>query len=129
AATLQAKHGIEVSAATVRHWLHAIGWVWKRAKLVAKDADPHRIARLARIRFHHEHLQAHEVMVFADELDIQLLPKGGAAWMPQGKQAEVMTPGTNEKHYRAGALNLATGTLLYCLGPRKNNRGPWVSRR
>ena len=51
AATLQAKHGIEVSAETVRRWLHEIGWVWKRAKLVAKDDDPQRIERLARIRF------------------------------------------------------------------------------
>src|SRR5262249_12278295 len=62
AATLQAKHRIEVSAEAVRRWLHEIGWVWKRAKLVAKDDDPHRIARLARIRFQHEHLRAHEVM-------------------------------------------------------------------
>jgi putative transposase len=121
AATLQAKHGIEVSGETVRRWLHEMGWVWKRAKLATKDDDPHRIERLARIRFHHEHLQASEVMVFADELDIHLLPKIGAAWMPQGTQAEIMTPGTNEKHYLAGALHLATGKVLYCLGPRKNN--------
>ena len=32
-----------------------------------------------------------------------------------------MTPGQNEKHSLAGALALATGTLLHCLGPRKNN--------
>jgi transposase len=121
AATLQAKHGIAVSAETVRRWLHEIGWVWKRAKLVAKDDDPHRSERLARIRFHHETLQAHEVMVFADELDIHLLPKVGAAWMFHGTQAEIMTPGTNEKHYLAGALHLATGQMLYCLGSRKNN--------
>jgi putative transposase len=121
AATLKGKHRVEVSAETVRRWLHEIGWVWKRAKLVAKDDDPHRIDRLARIRFHHERLQAQEVMVFADELDIHLLPKVGAAWMPQGTQTEVMTPGKNEKHYLAGALHLATGKLLYCLGPRKNN--------
>jgi putative transposase len=121
AMTLQAKHGIAVSAETVRRWLHEIGWVWKRAKLVAKDDDPHRIERLARIRFVHDNLQAHEVLVFADELDIHLLPKVGAAWMRQGTQAEIMTPGTNEKHYLAGALHLATGKVLYCLGPRKNN--------
>jgi transposase len=121
AATLRTKHGIAVSAETVRRWLHEIGWVWKRAKLVAKDDDPHRIERLARIRFHHENLQAHEVMVFADELDIHLLPKVGAAWMLQGAQDEIMTPGTNEKHYLAGALHLATGKVLHCLGPRKNN--------
>lgn len=121
AATLPAKHGIEVSAETVRRWLHEIGWVWKRAKLVAKDDDPHRIERLARIRFHHENLQAHEMMVFADELDIPLLPKVGAAWMPQGTQVEIMTPGKNEKHSLAGALHLTTGQVLYCLGPRKHN--------
>jgi len=121
AMTLQAKHGIAVSAETVCRWLHEIGWVWKRAKLVAQDDDPHRIERLARIRFVHDHLQTHEVLVFADELDIHLLPKVGAAWMRQGTQAEIMTPGTNEKHYLAGALHLATGKVLYCLGPRKNN--------
>jgi transposase len=36
AATLQTKHGIEVSAETVRRWLHEVGWVWKRAKLVQR---------------------------------------------------------------------------------------------
>jgi hypothetical protein len=97
-----------------RRRLKRLHWVWKRAKLVAKDDDPQRIERLARIRFHHEHLQAHEVMVFADALDIHLMPKVSAAWMPQGTQAEIMTPGKNEKHYLAGALQLATGKMLYC---------------
>ena len=86
AAMLKAKHSIEVSAETVRRWLHEMGWVWKRAKLVAKDDDPHRMERLAWIRFHHETLHAHEVMVCADELAIHLLPKVGAAWMLQGTQ-------------------------------------------
>src|SRR5919201_6300127 len=121
AAQLQTKHGLEVSAWTVRRWLAALGWVWKRAKLMAHDNAPQRVARLARIRFHAERLQAREVMVFADELDIHLLPKVGAAWMPKGSQEEVMTPGKNAKHYLAGALNLATGKILYCLGPRKTN--------
>jgi putative transposase len=121
AATLHTKHGIEVSAETVRRWLHEMDWVWNRAKLVAKDDDPHRVQRVARLRFHHENLHAHEVMVFADERDIHLLPKVGAAWMPQGTQETIMTPGKNEKHYLAGALPLATGKILYCLGSRKNN--------
>jgi len=60
-------------------------------------------------------------MVFADELDIPLLPKVGAAWMPKGTQVAVMTPGTNAKHYLAGALDVTTGTLLHCCGPRKTN--------
>ena len=121
AAQLTAKHGLVVSAWTVRRWLHALGWVWKRAKLVAKDDDPQRVERLARIRWHAEQLHVQEVMVFADELDIHLLPKVGASWQPKGSQEEVMTPGKNEKPYLAGALNLTTGEILHCLGPRKTN--------
>lgn len=41
--------GISVSAETLRRWVHEVGWVWKRAKLVAKDDDPQRVDRLARI--------------------------------------------------------------------------------
>jgi putative transposase len=88
---------------------------------VAKDKDPQRVARWARIRWQAEHVQVQEVMGFADELDIHLWPKVGAAWMPKGSQEEGMTPGQNEKHYLAGALHLATGKILPCLGPRKNH--------
>jgi putative transposase len=121
ALTLQATRGITVSAETMRRWLHELAWVWKRAKLVAKDDDPQRVTRLARIRFVYEQLRLGEAIVFADELDIHLLPKVGYAWMPKGTQLEVMTPGQNQKHYLAGALELTTGTLHYCLGPRKTN--------
>jgi putative transposase len=41
--------------------------------------------------------------------------------MPKGTQVAVMTPGQNQKHYLAGALDSATGTLHHCLGPRKTN--------
>jgi transposase len=121
ALTLQAKRGLTVSAETMRRWLPELGWVWKRAKLVAKDADPQRVDRLARIRWVYEPLRLGEAMVFADALAIQLLPKVGSAWMPQGTQVEVMTPGQNAKYYLAGALDLATGTLLHCLGARKTS--------
>ena len=121
ALTLQSQRGITVSAETMRRWLHELGWVWKRAKLVAKDDDPQRVERLARIRFLYEQLRPWETLVFADELDIHLLPKVGYAWMPKGTQVEVMTPGTNEKHYLAGALDVTTGTVHHALGPRKTN--------
>lgn len=121
ALTLQSKRGLTVSAETMRRWLHEIGWVWKRAKLVAKDDDPQRVRRLARIRYVFEQLKVCEAMVFADELDIHLLPKVGSAWMPKGTQVEVMTPGQNAKHYLAGALDPTTGAVHYALGPRKTN--------
>src|SRR5947209_11726597 len=90
---LQVQRGICLSAETVRRCLHALDWVWKRAKLAAKDSDPERAAKLARIRHISEHLGPREALLFADELDLHLLPKVGAQWMPRATQVEVMTPG------------------------------------
>jgi hypothetical protein len=110
---LQARRGIMVSAETVRRWRHEAGWEGKRAKLVAKDDDPQRVAKLARIRWAFEQLRAGMALFFADELDISLLPKVGYHWMPKGAQVEVLTPGTNEKRYLAGALDIHTGTMTH----------------
>jgi transposase len=116
---LQARRGIAVSGETVRRWLHELGWEWKRAKLVAKDDDPQRVEKLARIRLAFEQVRAGVALFFADELDISLLPKVGYQWMPKGAQVEIMTPGTNEKRYLAGALDVSTGTIQHCVWYRK----------
>jgi putative transposase len=87
--------------------------------------DSHWVERLARIRFVYEQWRLCEAIMFAAELDLHLLPKVGYAWTPQGTQVAVMTPGTNEKHYLAGALDLATGTLHHGQGPRKTNGLFW----
>ena len=118
-AQFQVQRGVSVSAATLRRWLHQLGWVWKRAKLVARDDDPQRIAKLARIRFYVENLGSRAALVFADELDIHLLPKVGYQWMPKGEVVEVVTPGQNQKRYLAGALDHLTGRVIACLGERK----------
>jgi hypothetical protein len=115
---VQTTRGSTASAATRRRWLHKIGWVWKRAQLGAKEDDPHRIARWTQMRWVYEQRTCCEARVFADELAIHLWPKVGWVWMPQGTQVEVMTLGHNHKHSLAGALALATGALLHCLGAR-----------
>jgi putative transposase len=121
ALTLPTTRGLTVSAEPMRRWVHEVGWVWKRAKLVAKDDEPQRVDRLARIRYVVEHLNLCEALVFADELDLHLVPKVGCAWRPKGTHVEVMPPGQNQKHYLAGALDPTTGTLLHCLGARNTN--------
>jgi transposase len=119
AVELQVRRGIEISAETMRAWLHELGWAWKRAKVAAKDDDPDRVRKLARIRLAFEQLRAGTALFFADELDINLLPKLGYQWMPKGEQVEVMTPGTNEKRYLAGALDMTTGLITHCVWYRK----------
>jgi transposase len=120
-AQLQLQRGIGVSASTMRRWLHALGWVWKRAQLVARDDDPQRVAKLARIRHVLETLGKRAVLLFADELDIHLLPKVGYQWMPQGATVKLVTPGQNQKHYLAGALEPKSGRIVYCTSLRKTN--------
>ena len=109
---LQARRGVQVSTETLRRWLHELGWVWKRANLAAKDDDPQRVEKLARIRLVFERLPDKAALFFADELEIPLLPKVGYPWMPKGEQVEVLTPGTNEKRYLAGAWDMPTGTIV-----------------
>jgi transposase len=116
---LQARRGVRVSGEPGRRWLHERGWVGKRAQLRAKDDDPQRVAKLARLRSAFEQLRAGVALFFADELDIRLLAKGGYQWRPKGEQVEVRTPGTNEKRHWAGALNLTTGPITHWVWYRK----------
>ena len=122
AAQLKVQRNIDVSGETVRRWVHEVDWVWKRAKLSAKDDSGERVERLAKIRQAFETLGNKGVkaaMVFVDELDIALLAKVGYQWMPKGEQVEIPTPGTNQKNYLAGALDVVTGAITHCVWFRK----------
>ena len=121
AAPLSFQRGIIVSASTMRRWLQALGWVWKRAQLVARDDDPQRVEKLARIRHTLEALGKRAVLLFADELDIHLLPKVGYQWTLRGTRVQLVTPGQNQKHYLAEARELKTGRIVYCTSSRKTN--------
>ncbi|HWH70478.1 MAG TPA: IS630 family transposase [Candidatus Sulfotelmatobacter sp.] len=117
---LCAQRGYRVSRETVRRALHHLDYSWKRARPCARDDDPQRVSKLARIRHLVETLTAGAALFFVDELDIHLLAKIGYEWMPKGTQKEVWTPGKNQKHYLAGALDYRTGKLLPVTGPSKN---------
>src|SRR5215831_6800779 len=83
--------------------------------------DPQRIEKLARIRHTLEALGKRAIVLFADELDIHLLPKVGYQWMPKSATVKLVTPGQNQKYYLAGALEPQSGRLVHCLSPRKTN--------
>jgi DDE superfamily endonuclease len=99
----------------------ALGWVWKRAQLVARDDDPQRVQKLARIRYVLGTPERRAVVLVADELDIHLLPTVGYQWMPRGTAVKLVTPGQNQKPSLAGALELSSGRLVYATRPRKTN--------
>lgn len=116
---LAARRGSTTSRETIRRTIHQLGYAWKRARHAARDDDPERVSKLARIRHLVETVPANAALFFADELDIHLLAKLGYEWMLRGTQREVMTPGTNQKNYLGGALNFVTGKLLHVVGERK----------
>jgi hypothetical protein len=121
AVPLGTQRRLAVAAATVRRWRPEVGGVWPRAQLVAKATAPHRRERWARSRWVFAHLQAWEALLCTDARDIHFLPQVGSAWLPQGTQLEVMTPGQHEKHSRAGGLALGTGKWVPRLGARKTH--------
>jgi DDE superfamily endonuclease/Winged helix-turn helix len=120
ALTLSRQAGYKISAETVRRWLQQADYVWKRPSLVARDDDPARFSLLARIRLHWERLRPQEVLVFADELELHLLPKVGAQWTPRGQRLEIVTPGQDQRCYVAAALDFRTGRLMHRTGAKKN---------
>jgi transposase len=62
-----------------------------------------------------------EPVVYSDEVDIHLNPKVGADWMNRGTQRDLPTPGKNQKHYLAGALDAQTRDLVWVDAPKKNS--------
>jgi putative transposase len=115
-------HHLHVSPETVRRWLHREHLVWRRPRPVVGPTDPQRETKLQALRQLLASLPANEVAVCQDEVDINTNPKLGAMWMRQGEQAEVRTPGTNEKRYLAGSLNWRTGALIVTEGFPKQGR-------
>ena len=113
-------HEVDVSRETVRRWLHQADLVWRRPRPVLRRQDPDREARLEKIRTVLRDLPDDETAVFEDEVDLALNPKIGCMWMRQGQQAQVVTPGDNEKKYLAGSLHWRTGALLTTAGDKRD---------
>jgi putative transposase len=117
---LAREHGVRVGRETVRRWLLTANLVWRRPRPVLRREDPRKPEILQELRQLLLHLPDDETVVFQDEVDLQLNPKIGCMWMPKGQQAEVVTPGDNEKRYAAGSLHWRTGKLFLTLGEKRD---------
>jgi putative transposase len=113
---------LEVSRETVRRWLHQQEVVWRRPRPVLNRLDPRKQEILQELRELLLGLPDDETVVFEDEVDLSLNPKIGCMWMLRGEQAEVVTPGDNDKRYLAGSLHWRTGKLIATLGPKRDGK-------
>jgi len=114
------EHGLDVSRETVRRGLLRSDVVWRRPRPVLRRQDPRKEEIVAGLRELLLGLPEDETVVFQDEVDVELNPKIGCMWMRLGRQAEVVTPGDNEKCYLAGSLHWRTGVLFETVGPRRD---------
>jgi transposase len=112
-AALERETGVRISVSTMSRALAEIGARRGRPKPTTRCPWPtaKRERRLAKLKRRKAAAPADEVWFDADEADVHLNPKIGLDWMGLGQQKRVATPGTNAKHYVAGALELRTGRL------------------
>lgn len=122
-ATLRQRTGVRIHVATMSRALALIRA--RRARPRPTVGCPwsarRKNRRLRVLRDLLAHLPRGHVAVYADEVDVHLNPKIGLDWMGYGQQKEVLTPGQNAKAYLAGALNAATGEIVWVDGERKNS--------
>lgn len=118
---LREREGIRLSPETVRRGMHRMEFVWRRPRPVVGPRDPDHSHKLRTIQQLIAQLPSDETVVFQDEVDVHLNPKIGPCWMVRGEQAEVVTPGNNEKRHLAGSLHWRTGRLLLSAPARHRN--------
>jgi transposase len=113
--------GVSISATTMSRLLARIGARHGRPKPCVECPWPKALKtrRLNEIRHLVESPPKNAVVMYEDEVDIHLNPKIGDDWMLRGQQKSVLTPGQNEKHYLAGALDAHSGRVEWVEGPRK----------
>jgi transposase len=94
---------------------------WKCAKPIVACPWPaaRRRRRVRELRDLQSRSGRGEPVLFVDEVDINLNPRIGRDWMLPGQQKLVMTPGTNQKAYVAGAYDPRTGRVVCVDGDRK----------
>lgn len=102
-------------------WIH-FTWLWqilrqigfgrKRTRPVVHRCNPRRRWQWAALVRILRRIRPGEVLLFADEADIDFNPKTGFPWCSRGLPAEIETPGRNQKQYLEGALNVDTGRFL-----------------
>lgn len=114
----------EVSAETVRRHLRKLGYRVIRPVLSINSPDPDYESKAQRLKECQEQARQGEmILLYEDEVDLNLLPGVIRCWTKCGQQRKVLTPGQNQKRYGFGAVNFMTGKLTYRVDEHKNSDG------
>jgi len=118
---LAREYQVNVSRETVRRYLHHSEVVWRRPRPILRPKDPDYDAKVLKIKHLVNSLPDNEIALFQDEAEVCTNPKIGSMWMPRGQQANVETPGTNEKQHLFGSLAWDTCRLVTTWAKRRDS--------
>jgi len=121
ASQLEEDLSVPIHASTIRRLLPKLGIRWNRARPTLCIKDPQKRRKMKAINAALEQADNDHPVFYVDEADVDLNPRIGHAWMPQGKQTTVPTPGKNRKRYLAGALHSQTGQVIWVEDEKKNS--------
>lgn len=119
--------GVDLGRESVRCILREMGFVWRRPRPVVGPADPDHGPKMQAIRTLLSHLPGNEVAVFQDEVQLDLNPKIGSAWMLEGIQQEVVTPGDNVRRHLAVSMLAASGRLVVSAATMRRNSAEFIA--
>ena len=113
---------LQVACETIRRHLRALGFRIVRPALCVRSPDPDYEAKVARLEEAQGQARRGEViLLYEDEVDLNLLPGIIGCWTQRGQQRRVPTPGQNQKRYGFGAVNFITGQVTRLIGEHKNS--------
>lgn len=117
---LEEELGQTLHPSTIRRLLPRLGVRWNRARPTLHLRDRHKGRKMRAIRRALKKCGPQTPVFYVDEVDIDFNPKIGYAWMKQGQQTTIPTPGKNQKRYLAGALHAETGRVVWVESEKKN---------
>jgi DDE superfamily endonuclease len=114
----------DVCAETVRRHLRKLHYRVIRPVLSINSPDPDYQIKAEHLeQCQKQARQGEMILLYEDEVDLNLLPGVIRCWTKCGKQRKILTPGQNQKRYGFGAVNFITGQMTYRVGERKNSDG------
>jgi putative transposase len=115
---------VQVSAESVRRHLHRLAYRVLRPVLHINSPDPEYGRKVEVLKELEVQARRGEIiLLFEDEVDLNLLPGVIGCWTRRGEQRKIPTPGQNQKCYGFGAVHYTSGRLTRHFGEHKDSAG------
>ena len=107
---------------TIRRYLHRLGYSLVRAVPFIASPDPNYWRKVKKLTsLQRRAREGKIILLYEDEIDLNLLPGVMRCWTKRGSQKKVLTPGKNVKRYGYGAVDYMTGAIVFQTSEHKDS--------